>query len=107
MRLDEIRPQLVSILQERPDEFWLAYTVWLRLNERFPEQAARIAAEYGGFEAVGEGGDVQFGPASYIAQSLRRFEPQVEVRRLFAKGLSVGEIKTSYEWLSVYRWCGE
>ena len=98
MELNELRPQLVEILQERPDEFWLAYSVWLRLREHFPEQAERLATEYGGENTVGEGGDVQYSPASYIAQSLADYQ----VGRLYARGLSVGGIRASYEWLAVF-----
>lgn len=103
MRLDQLHPQLIAILQEHPDRFWLAYTVWLRLTERFPDHAARLAAAYGGSDAVGQGGNVQFGPASYIARSLAADREHVETGYLNTAGLSVGGISASCERLGIYR----
>lgn len=102
MRLTELRPQLIAILEERPQEFWLAYSVWQRLLRRFPQEAERLARRYGGHAAIGRGGGVHFGPASYIARSLASHR-QVEVRRLHASGLNVGTIRASSRSPAVFR----
>ena len=64
LSLTELRSQLHEILHEHPDEFWTAYSIWTRLQDRFPEQAERLSEEYG--DRAGRHAGSSYSPASYI-----------------------------------------
>ncbi len=105
MELDELRPQLLEILQEQPDRYWTTYSIWHRLQQRYPDSARRLEQEYG--EGVGEGGGHQYRPTSYISLSLGQVPRLVDgTRKLHAVGLSVHGINASFDELALFRWIG-
>lgn len=91
-RLTWLRPPVEAVLQERPDEFWMSYQVWERLQVVDRVAANRLVAEYG--PAVGSGGGAHVGPAWAISQCLGRWD-SVEERYLNAQGLRVGRVQAS------------
>ena len=91
-RLTWLRPHVEAVLMERPDYFWMSYTVWQRLQLLDSVAANRLVEDYG--TAVGRGGGAPVGPAWAISQCLGRWD-RVEEQYLYAPGLRVGNVRAS------------
>lgn len=104
MELHELRPELLEILREQPDRWWPSYSLWFRLQERFPEQASLLSNEYEGRIGDGGGGPGgNYGMVSHISHSLNQVPEQVEKAFLHTKGLRFRNVRASDTVVAMFR----
>jgi len=105
MQLETFRQELIDVIREHEDRYWTGYAIWAHFQRRFPQSADELTRQY--TDGVGRGGDTNFGPVSYIAQSLGRVPNLVDRQWLHAKGLAVNGREASGDSVAVFRWRGD
>ena len=100
MELAEIREEVLTILREHDDRWWMSYSIWYRLSD-----VARTAleAEYG--TAIGKGGGHPHGPISHISKVLYHTDG-VEREHLETRSVSVRGREASGARTAIFRWVG-
>lgn len=100
MELDEIREELLTILREHGDRWWMSYSLRHRLSN---VARTALAAEYG--TAIGKGGGHPHGPISHISTLLYHTDG-VKHTYLETRGVSVRGREASGDRTAIFRWVG-
>lgn len=100
MELDEIREELLTILREHRDRWWMSYSLWFGLSD-----VARRALEADHGTAIGKDGGHPYGPISHISRLLY-YTDEVDREYLETRGVSVRGREASGDRTAIFRWVG-
>ncbi len=100
MESDEIREELLTILREYDDRWWMSYSLWFRLSD-----VARRALEADHGTAIGKDGGHSYGPIPHISKLLYNTDG-VKCKHLETRGVSVRGTEASGDRTAIFRWVG-